>query len=302
METAVVFDVQKFSVHDGPGIRTLLFLKGCGLRCKWCANPESQSERSELMLYPKKCIGDGNCVRKCPTGAVYIDGEGHMRFDRSKCVGCGTCAEACYAKARVLSGRVWTVEEAIKEVDKDMVFYKNSGGGITFSGGEALLYPRFVRDVAKHYHEQGISTAIETCGEVPYGNFEEIIPYMDLFLFDLKTMDEEKHIKYTGRSNKRILQNLQKVSQQSTTVVRIPIIPGINDSDKDIDEFGTFLSGMSDRIKNINILPYHDLGKSKYDALEREYLLPDIKAPSAEHMAHIKERLEGFGFNVKIGG
>lgn len=301
MYSAEIFDLQKFSVHDGPGIRTILFFKGCPLCCKWCANPESQDIKPELFFYPQKCIGCGNCIHKCKTGAIYLSNN-IMEFDRDKCIGCGACVEVCYAKSRVLSGEKWTTERAIKELDKDMVFYRKSDGGVTFSGGEAMMFPEFIRDVAKYYHDQEISTAIETCGAIPYNNFETVLPFIDLVLFDIKLINSNKHREYTGFTNDIILENLGKVSRQVNTIVRIPIIPGINDGEEDIAEFGIFLSGLSDRIKEINILPYHDLGKSKYEALGREYLLPIIKAPKDEHLSQIQHQLERLGFIVKIGG
>jgi len=225
-----------------------------------------------------------------------------MIFDRSKCTQCCKCAETCYAGARRKAGKLMTLEEIKKEVDKDMVFYKNSGGGITFSGGEAMCFPGAVRELAKYYKEKGVSTAIETCGYVPWQNFEEVLPFMDLVMYDLKVMDDEKHIRYTGGSNSEILNNLKKISKEVNTVVRIPIIPTINDSKDDIDSFGQFLVQMKDDIKVIHLLPYHNLGINKYNALGKKYELEDLKAPTDEHMQAIKTQLEEYGFTVNIGG
>lgn len=302
MSEPLIFDIQKFSVHDGPGIRTIVFFKGCPLWCQWCANPESQSFQPELLHYPDKCIGCGKCMTVCEPGCFRLDNDKKIVLDRTKCTQCGECSKTCYAGALRQSGKPMTIEDVIKEVDKDMVFYKNSGGGITFSGGEAMCFPEAVSELAKHYKEKGVSTAIETCGCVDWENFEKVLPYMDLIMYDLKIMDDEKHIQYTGGSNKQILKNLKKISKLVHTVVRIPIIPTINDSEKEIDQFGKFISEMKDDIKTVHLLPYHNFGISKYRAMGKKYLLEDLEAPSDEQMEEIKSRLEGYGFEVIIGG
>ncbi len=298
----LVFDIQKFSVHDGPGIRTIVFFKGCPLRCKWCSNPESQNFESELMIYPDKCVGCCRCAEVCEAGCFIKGDKGGISYDRNKCINCGKCAEICYAEARRMSGKLMSIEEIKNEVDKDLVFYRNSGGGITFSGGEAMCFPETVRELAKYYKEvQGISTAIETCGCVAWESYEKVLPYMDLIMFDLKCIDDEKHIKYTGGSNKQILQNVRRIAKLADTVIRIPIIPTLNDSREDIDAFGKFIKEL-ETVNVIHILPYHDLGLSKYAALGRNYMLKDIKTPSDEHMQNIKKQFERYGFEVNIGG
>jgi len=301
MSDPLVFDIQRFSLHDGPGIRTIVFFKGCPLRCQWCANPESQEFEPELLIYPNKCIGCGNCVTACEFGC-FNKNNNQVMFDRIKCVQCCRCTEVCYAEARRQSGKRMTVEDIIKEVDKDEVFYRNSGGGITFSGGEPMCFPETVYELAKYYKVKGISTAVETCGYVEWESYEKVLPYMDLVMFDLKIIDNKKHIKYTGVSNKIILDNILKVSSKVNTVVRIPIIPIINDSKEDIDDFGMFISKMKDNIDTIHILPYHDLGISKYHALGRKYMLEHLKTPSDEHIEGIKAQLATYGFRVIIGG
>lgn len=297
---AVVFDIQKFSIHDGPGIRTILFLKGCPLRCEWCANPESQKVAPQLMFFPEKCVGCGKCLDKCPTGAIGMVGQS-MTFDRTKCINCGHCTTECYVECRRMSGREMTVEEAIQELEADMIFYKQSGGGITFSGGEPITQPEFVRDVAKHFHEEGVGTAIETCGAVPMENYEKVLPYLDLILFDLKIMDEKEHVLHTGGSNKQILKNIRYVCSKVHTIIRTPIIPGINDSDDNLQKMKKFISSLDGHVTELHILPYHDLGKSKYQALGYEYLL-DIQRLDDEYMQDIKRKLEMPGLKVQIGG
>lgn len=299
---ALVFDIQKFSVHDGPGIRTIVFMKGCPLHCEWCANPESQSFQPELLFYPDKCVGCGRCVEVCDMGCFVKMENGEIGFDRDKCVNCCKCAEVCYAEARHQSGDWMTLDEIKEAVDKDLVFYRNSGGGITFSGGEAMCFPEVVHDLAKYYKEyHKVSTAIETCGYVPWENYERVIPYLDLAMYDLKCMNDERHVRYTGGSNKLILENLEKISKRVETVVRIPIIPSVNDSKEDIEAFGTYIRDL-ETIKTVHILAYHNYGMGKYTALGRNYQLKDLETPSDEHMQEIKQQLEEYGFEVNIGG
>lgn len=294
-----VFDIQKFSVHDGPGIRTIIFLKGCPMKCQWCANPESQISVPEVMAHPEKCIGCGKCGEVCESP---FDLYGVEIREKTNCSNCGACAEKCYAGARKLTGKIMTVDEVIKEADKDMIFYKQSGGGITFSGGEAMLYPEFVSEVAAHYKKQGVSTAVETCGDVPWENFKKVISVLDLVLFDLKIMDSVVHEKYTGRPNERILDNLRQTAKEIETIIRMPIIPTINDDVNNIEAVGRFIESLDGKVKKIHILPYHNYGMSKYKGLGREYLLKDLKAPDSDHMEKIKNRLSKYGVEVIIGG
>ena len=301
MKKAVVFDIQKFSVHDGPGIRTIVFFKGCPLHCQWCANPESQRFEPDLLFFPSKCIGCGNCAFVCQKNCI-VRHENRLDFDRENCNSCLKCTTVCHAKARVRSGREMTLEEMIAEVDKDLVFYNMSGGGITFSGGEAMCFPEIIADIAKYYKEKKISTAVETCGYVPWENFEKVLPYMDVLLFDLKLIDNGLHETYIGGANELILDNLKRACKLVDTNIRIPIIPTINDTDEAIEKIGAFLTTMKEHIALVNLLPYHDFGIGKYAALGRSYLLKDIKAPSDCHMKEIKKQLERYDLNVKIGG
>lgn len=294
-----VFDIQKFSVHDGPGIRTVVFLKGCPMRCQWCANPESQICTPEVILHPEKCIGCGKCREVCE----FLRNSKSADFEKpAGCTECGNCTYVCYAGARSLIGKQITPEEIIKEIDKDIVFYENSGGGVTFSGGEAMLYPEFISEVADHYKNTKVSAAVETCGDVPWENFGKVLPYIDLVLFDLKIMDSEQHLRYTGRPNDRILDNLKKTAKQVETIIRIPIIPTINDCRENIESVGDFIESSEGKIKKVHILPYHNYGMSKYQGLGREYLLKDLKAPDNERMEMIREMLLRYGVDVIIGG
>lgn len=301
MKKSIIFDIQKFSVHDGPGIRTILFFKGCPLECKWCANPESQRFIPDLLFFPDKCIGCGKCIPAC-TKHCITQSNGRIEFDRQICRICLKCTQVCHSGARIASGTEMTVREIIEEADKDMIFYKMSGGGITFSGGEAMCVPEVVAEIAAAYKERGISTALETCGHVPWESYERVLPYIDVLLFDLKLMDDERHLEYVGCFNDQIVDNLKRACKMTDTIVRIPIIPSINDSDEDIKAFGTFLETMRDDLKGVNLLPYHDFGACKYTALGREYSLHHIQAPADHHMEQIKAQLETYGLDVKIGG
>lgn len=301
MDKNLVTNIQKFSVHDGPGIRSIVFFKGCPLSCKWCSNPENIHIEPELVYYPIKCISCGFCQDACSEGANAII-DGSLVFDKGKCVNCCKCAQVCCAKAREIMGREYTIEELIKELDKDVPFYKKSGGGITYSGGEPLLHPEIIAQISPHYQEQGITSAVETCGYVAWENIEQTLSVIDLFLFDLKFVDSQKHIDYCGQSNKLILDNLTKLCAIKDVIVRMPIIPGINDTEKDLELAGEFLKEISQDIEYVNCLPYHNLGTAKYDALGIKYELSALKAPTGERMQEIKRQLETYGLSVKIGG
>lgn len=305
MSDVIVFDIQKFSIHDGPGIRTVVFLKGCTVNCLWCANPEGKKNKSELMYYPDKCIGCKRCVEVCPTQATKIIHD-KMIFDRNLCEGCGKCAEVCYSNARRMSGREYSADELFEEIMKDVAFYRQSGGGVTFSGGEAMLFPEFINEVAARCKENGISVAVETAGNVPWSHFGTILESVDYFLYDLKIMNPEKHRKYCGCLNNNIKSNLEKLSSVKSRfnfeiIIRMPIIPGIND---DIDEMTKKLEYVCalGNVKEVHLLPYHNLGVSKYAALGQAYLFKDLVAPSDEKMKTLCELFASKGIPAQIGG
>jgi len=230
-----VFDIQKFSIHDGPGIRTLVFLKGCPLSCLWCCNPESQLREPQLIFYGERCIKANKCLEVCPTHAISVK-DNQLVLDKNLCHLCGKCVEACYAGAWKMFGMVVDVDYIMKEIEKDALFYKNSGGGVTFGGGEPLLYPDFIGAVASRCKSEAIPVAIETCGFAPWKSFEKALDNIDLVLFDIKHMDPQRHKELCGRSNQLILRNLERLSQKGDieVVVRMPIIPGMNDSEDNI--------------------------------------------------------------------
>ena len=297
---SLLFDIQKFCIHDGPGIRTNIFFKGCSLKCSWCANPESQSFKPELFVNNAKCIGCGNCMKTCPNHA-FSEKNGKQVFDREKCLVCGKCTRTCHAGARKLYGKEYTIEEIIKEAEKDEVFYENSGGGITFSGGEPALWPDHVGEIAEYFYKKGISTAIETCGYAPWKNYERFIEYISLVMFDIKIWDARKHERYCGASNDLIFENLKKISEIADTMIRIPIIPSVNDSENELHSVAEYLKSF-ETINRIHLLAYHNYALGKYEGLDKAYELDNVEPPSQEHMKKIKELFESYDFSVKIGG
>lgn len=300
---ATIFDIQKFSVHDGPGIRTLIFMKGCPLTCLWCSNPESQSGVPELTYLEEKCLHCNKCLKVCPSNAISVKGN-RLVLDKSLCNLCGECVEVCYAGARKVFGMVVDVDYIMKEIEKDTLFYRNSGGGVTFGGGEPLLYPDFISAVANRCLSEGIPVAIETCGFTPWRNFEKILDNIDLVMFDVKHMDPKRHKELCGRSNQLILDNLKRLSQRDDVevVVRVPIIPGLNDTENNVNNTARFVASLNGNIKGVEILPYHKFGEKKYERLGRKYTLKGLKIPSDEHMQDIKGTMEGYGLNIQIGG
>lgn len=284
----MIFNVQKCSIHDGVGLRTIVFFKGCPLRCKWCANPESQLYTPEIMEYPRKCVGDGNCVKACPVGSIRPTEEG-LKIDREKCIKCFKCTEVCYALAKEVCGDEKTAEELFKEVNKDRHFYSLKGGGATFSGGEPLTQPGLLTELAQKCKANRIHTTIETCGYGDYEKFKEAIPYLDYIFFDLKMMDPEKHKELTGVSNEVILDNLRKINAFGIPItIRTPVVPDSNDSIENIEAIADFIKDLSN-VKEYELLPYHNLGESKYKALGKAYELENVKPPEDDF---IRERVK----------
>lgn len=294
-----IFDVKRFAVHDGPGIRTTLFLKGCPLHCLWCHNPESISRQSQLVFTPMKCIGCLNCIKVCPQGAhQLIDGE-HV-IVRELCLACGTCAEGCYAGALELAGREVTVREMIEEVLRDRAFYETSGGGMTLSGGEPLFQYEFTRALLRSAKAEGLHTALDTTGLTSWERLEELLPYIDLILYDLKQMDRERHIALTGVPNEQILDNLRRVDATGQPLwIRIPLIPGQNDDDANYHALGRFLSGLN-HVERIEILRYHRLAESKYESVGYDYSLLGLEPPTEEEAELRREILLEYGLSQTI--
>ncbi len=270
METAletsgILFQLKRFSIHDGPGIRTTVFMKGCPLSCEWCHNPEGQTATPELLVYPHRCISCGSCFAVCHTGAALSCTE----TDRSLCCMCGKCMEACFAGARMLAGIDMTSSEVLAEISRDLPFYEDSGGGVTFSGGEPLAQPVFLNEMLSGCRDRGISTCIDTCGYSEWHVLREAASLTDLFLFDLKLMDDTLHIEYTGVSNSIVLENLRRLcSIHAGVLIRVALIPGRTDSRDNIEAIHNFVSTLDGRPK-IELLPYHDTWRGKLYRLGR---------------------------------
>lgn len=278
--SATVFDIQKFSIHDGPGIRTTVFLKGCPLRCLWCHNPESRSPRPELFFNPEKCLSCGACVEACPRQAHRVPPEGGHLLDRSRCTVCGTCATLCPASALELCGKSMRLSEVLSEVRKDRAFYENSGGGMTLSGGEPMMQFEFVRALCEAAKRApGIpNIAVESCGFAPVEHYRELLPWIDLFLFDVKTLDPEKHRRYTGVPLEPILRTLRFLDDSGAAIsLRCPLIPGWNDSEEEQRKIAELANTLR-HVRSIDLEPYHPLGEAKARRLGKE---PEFTAPFA---------------------
>jgi len=279
--TGLVFNIQKFSIHDGPGIRTTVFLKGCPLKCVWCHNPESQDRKPEISFLPEKCIGCGWCFEACPNNChKMVDGK-HV-FNREQCDVCGKCAENCYAEAIELIGKEMTVDEVIEEVMKDAPFYETSNGGMTISGGEPMMQFEFTKALLMAAKENGVHTCLDTCGFAPFEKYRQIMPYVDIFLYDLKETDSAKHEEFTRAPREEIMENLKKLdSLNAKIILRCPVIPGLNDRRKHLVK----IAETAESLKNvicINIQPYHPLGVSKNASIGKKKIHNDMNFASEE--------------------
>ena len=297
--SGVVFDTQRYSIHDGPGIRTIIFLKGCPLRCPWCANPESQRRPVEIWYNKKICIGCGECIKVCPTGNI-ARGEDGLVIDFSSCNNCGKCAEACCSRALSTVGRQVLVQDMLEVIERDRAFYKKSGGGVTLSGGEPLMQSTFAAALLASCKERDISTAIETCGYAAWEDVVKVLPFTDLFLYDLKIFDTRKHQEMLGAGNERILSNLEKlIAQGGKAVVRVPLIPNFNDDVENLKGILTYAQNVG--AEYVNILPYHRLGEIKYEKLGKTYT---VKAQPQEEgeIRSLVDQAGDFDIPIVIGG
>jgi pyruvate formate lyase activating enzyme len=301
VQSGTIFDIKKYSINDGPGIRTTVFFSGCPLSCLWCHNPESQSLTPELLYRAGRCLLCGDCIEACPHGAVSLDNSSRSVItDRQKCTGCQTCVTTCYSGAREFSGRKMTVQDVMTEIERDIPFYDESHGGVTFSGGEPLMQPTFLSALLKACRGQEIHTVVDTSGFANWKVFEQIRKDVDLFLYDLKHMDSLRHREVTGVSNEIILENLRRLSAVGVKcIVRIPIIPGINDDEKNLLASGRFLTSLS-HIQSVELMGYHDIAQAKYEALGREYVLTGTRPPGEAVMYSAAEVLRSHGLNVLL--
>jgi pyruvate formate lyase activating enzyme len=301
MTRGLVFDIKKFSIHDGPGIRTTVFFKGCPLNCQWCHNPESQAPQRELIVRTSRCIQCGACLQACSHGAVVREGDKFL-VATGRCQLCGACVEACYAEARQIVGQVMTAAEVMAEVERDLAFYDQSGGGVTFSGGEPLAQPEFLGVLLGACRRAGIHTAVDTCGYAPWSVLDAIRDDVDLFLYDLKLMDDQQHRRLTGVSNRTILQNLRRLSEGGAAIVlRLPVIPGINDDPDNVRALAAFAAALP-HLQGIDLLPYHPTAVDKYARMNRAYGLQATRPPDAEQLAEIGRALQHTGIPIRIGG
>jgi len=300
--TGIIFDIKRYAIHDGPGIRTTVFFKGCTLNCTWCHNPEGIKTEPEVILRSNRCARDCTaCISYCPQEALSKTNN-KIKINKSKCDLCGQCSEVCVYEAIEIAGKKMTDSEIMDEVSKDSIFYQDSSGGVTFSGGEPTLQPEFLKALLKKCREKNISTTLDTSGFAPYEIFENIQEDVDIFLYDLKVMDDRKHRKFTGVSNKLILDNLRKLCVNGCKVIaRIPLIPGVNDDEKNITETSDFLKSVG-KIQNVNILPFHNSWCEKYMALNQEEPETSFNPISEARQEEIRSSLTGCGFEVKIGG
>lgn len=296
----LVFDTKRFAVHDGPGVRTTVFLKGCNLRCAWCHNPEGISPNPELLVRAERCISCGACLEVCPNGAHQVTATGERTYDRDLCEVCGRCVESCYAEALAMAGRRVAVDDVMAVVREDAAFYETSGGGVTLSGGEPLLQGEFATAILRRCKAEGFHTAIDTCGHVRWKVIQEALPHVDLVLYDLKHISPQQHRQYTGASNRLILNNLRRLSGCGVPVeVRMPVIPTINDSREVVEPAAQFL-GSLDNITAVRLLSYHRLAGSKYHSLGQENSMPDVASPSKRQMRRIATWIRRHGLNVVV--
>jgi pyruvate formate lyase activating enzyme len=300
MNTAIITNIQGFSIHDGPGIRTVVFFKGCPLSCRWCANPECLSKKTEIGFLHSLCQQCGKCLDVCPNNAIRF-GEDVYRIERSRCDSCGKCVERCDYGALVRYGDLMTVNEVWDVVRRDKMFYDTSGGGVTVSGGEPLLHAQFVKGLFELCHNERIGTCVETSGFVDTDAFLEVIPVTELFLLDLKHMDLATHKKYTGQLNDQILKNASVIIEKGVDVLfRQPLIPGVNDTMNNIEATATFLKTLGERALSLELMPYHRMGQDKYKALNMEYRMENTHIMSYDEVEAIKKAYIDLGINCSI--
>jgi pyruvate formate lyase activating enzyme len=295
----LVLSVTRMTVHNGPGIRTLVLFKGCPLHCRWCSTPESQAADPEISFYRNRCINCRRCGTVCPAGAIDLNGP-VPKIDRSRCNVCGACADVCPSQSITLLGKPMTNEHLSEELCRDKVFYRHSGGGVTLSGGEVLLNPAFTGQLLRTLKKEGVGVGIDTCGHVPWMNIEPLLPFVDFFLWDIKHMDPQRHKEGTGVSNRLILNNLESVSQRSVPVyIRIPLIPGFNNSEENIRATCEFARTLPSLVE-VDLLPLHHLGKARYASLDRPYPIEDLRLIPEDDIEKLRLLIESCGIKAFV--
>lgn len=297
----LVFNIQRYSLHDGPGIRTTVFLKGCPLACKWCSNPEGIRSCSELMAVDRNCVACFKCVEVCVPKAIYRKNDQRV-IDRGKCNLCFDCVDACSYGALKRVGQVYSLDELVEEIERDRLFYLNSGGGITFSGGEPLWQHEFTREVFRVCRQKMIPTALDTCGHISWEKLEDVVEFTDLILYDIKHLNSNLHQESTGQDNRLILENFKRVAKITRTWVRVPLIQGFNDSTKFIQELCCYILELGDtKVEKVSLLPYHNWGEQKYGMLGSDYKLAEATTQDNPRLEELKQIIESYGILVAVG-
>ena len=290
---ALIFDIKEFSVHDGPGIRTTIFFKGCPLRCLWCQNPEGFKLKKEIYYFSSKCINCGSCIKVCPNNALRLSPEGWLKIDREKCSLCGECVSVCPTGAISFNGEWVSISKLVELTLRNLQFYKDSGGGVTLSGGEPTMQVEAAESLLKELKKRNIHTAIETCGCTKEEDFLRVLNYTDLVIFDLKVANKKLHQKFTGASNEVILKNLRRISGKDL-LIRIPIIPGYTDTEENLISLSKIISKLN-KVRGVELVPYNELAETKYiPDNTRKYKLKGLKTVSREHLRHLKRFFSKF--------
>ncbi len=302
MSRPLIFDLKRYSINDGPGIRATIFFKGCPLNCQWCHNPESISPKIQKLFTVAKCIGCGECCRVCPVNACSLTAEGVVT-DHALCTLCGKCAEACPTLAMEISGRYYSVRELLEIIEKERPFFDQSGGGVTFSGGEPLLYPDYLKDILMACGKQGIHRAVDTSGFVKKETLLMIAQHTDLFLYDLKVIDAQKHQRYTAVDNRLILDNLKALAEYGAEIqIRVPLIGGVNHDDESLAAIASYVADLPGEKRAVSLLPFHDVAKGKDEKLGQKRDLAALYEPGADALQRVAEVFAGYGLIATVGG